>query len=91
MAVKAGKTLHTNRRKFLAGTAAMAGASAFPMPSIAQAAPIKIGVLTVKTGPLAAGGLRRQDFVATADREARLLQNSRADAVGRPDAQARRD
>lgn len=46
-----------NRRKFLAGTAAAAGAAAFPMPAVAQAAPMKIGLMTVKTGPLAAGGL----------------------------------
>src|SRR6516165_10536951 len=44
------------RRKFIAGTAAGAAAAAFnfPMPAIAQAAPFKLGLLTVKTGPLAA-------------------------------------
>ena len=45
-----------DRRTFLAGTSALASAAAFPMPSIAQGAPLKIGMLTVKTGPLAAGG-----------------------------------
>jgi len=54
-----------NRRKFLAGTAAAAGASTFPMPSIAQAAPIKVGVLTVKTGPLAAGGIHCEEGITT--------------------------
>jgi branched-chain amino acid transport system substrate-binding protein len=49
-------SLRLNRRKFLAATAAVAGAAAFPRPSIAQSAPMKIGLLTVKTGPLAAGG-----------------------------------
>src|SRR4051794_22332441 len=48
---------HISRRKFVAGAAALSGAVAFPMPSIAQAAPMKIGLLTVKTGPLAAGGI----------------------------------
>src|SRR5690348_7638711 len=45
-----------NRRQFLAGAMAATGAAAFPMPSIAQNAPMTIGLLTVKTGPLAAGG-----------------------------------
>jgi hypothetical protein len=50
--------LPLNRRKFLARTGALfaAGTAGFPMPSIAQEAPLKIGLLTVKTGPLAAGG-----------------------------------
>ncbi len=56
-------SLRFNRRKFLAGSAALAGASAFPMPSIAQAAPIKVGVLTVKTGPLAAGGVHLEEGI----------------------------
>src|SRR5689334_20439383 len=42
-----------SRRHVLAGAAA----TAFPLPAIAENAPLKIGVLTVKTGPLAAGGL----------------------------------
>src|SRR6478752_4921726 len=65
MAARASNSLYTSRRKFLAGTAAVAGASAFPMPSIAQAAPIKIGVLTVKTGPLAAGGIHCEEGITT--------------------------
>jgi branched-chain amino acid transport system substrate-binding protein len=51
------------RRKFLAGTAAAAGAAAFPMPSVAQSAPMKIGLLTVKTGPLAAGGQHAEEGI----------------------------
>jgi branched-chain amino acid transport system substrate-binding protein len=58
-------SLTVNRRKFLAGSAAIAGASTFPMPSIAQAAPIKVGVLTVKTGPLAAGGIHCEEGITT--------------------------
>ncbi len=58
-------TARTNRRKFLAGTAAAAGAFAFPMPSIAQNAPLKIGLLTVKTGPLAAGGIHFEEGIAS--------------------------
>jgi len=56
-------TLKFNRRKFLAGTAAVASTAAFPMPSIAQSAPVKIGLLTVKTGPLAEGGLQMEQGV----------------------------
>src|SRR5262249_32568740 len=48
-----------SRRKFMAGTAAGAApaASNFPMPALAQAKPFKLGLLTVKTGPLAQGGI----------------------------------
>ena len=56
-------TYTTNRRRFLAGSAAAAGAAAFPMPSIAQNAPLKIGLLTVKTGPLAAGGIHFEEGI----------------------------
>src|SRR5271165_4715065 len=47
-----------NRRTFLAGTAAGGAAAAFGIaaPAVAQNAPFKIGLLTVKTGPLAQGG-----------------------------------
>ena len=43
------------RRRFIQATGAAAAASAFP--SYAQANPIKIGLVTVKTGPLASGGI----------------------------------
>src|SRR5262249_27129245 len=58
---EASMTYRTNRRRFLAGSAAAAGAAAFPMPSLAQNAPLKIGLLTVKTGPLAAGGMHFEE------------------------------
>src|SRR5262249_21112442 len=55
------------RRKFMAGTAAGAAATAFnsPAPAIAQAAPFKLGLLTVKTGPLAQGGIQMEQGVLT--------------------------
>ncbi len=55
------------RRKFMAATAAGAAAAAFdfPMPAIAQAAPFKLGLLTVKTGPLAQGGIQMEQGVVT--------------------------
>jgi branched-chain amino acid transport system substrate-binding protein len=56
-----------SRRKFMAGTAAGVAAAAFnfPMPAIAQAAPFKLGLLTVKTGPLAQGGIQMEQGVLT--------------------------
>ena len=50
-----------NRRKFLRSTAAAAAAAAMPMPAVAQNAPLKIGLMTVKTGPLAAGGIHIEE------------------------------
>ena len=48
-----------DRRAFLAGSAA----AALPMPAIAQNKPIRIGLLTVKTGPLAQGGIQMEQGV----------------------------
>src|SRR5689334_1611735 len=55
------------RRKFMAGTAAGVAAAAFefPMPAIAQAAPFKLGLLTIKTGPLAQGGIQMEQGIVT--------------------------
>ena len=55
------------RRKFMAATAAGAAVAAFkfPTPAIAQAAPFKLGLLTVKTGPLAQGGIQMEQGVLT--------------------------
>jgi len=52
--------LRVGRRKLLGGTAAAALVANLPMPAIAQAKPIKIGLLTVKTGPLAQGGIQME-------------------------------
>jgi branched-chain amino acid transport system substrate-binding protein len=55
------------RRKFMAATAAGAVAATFkfPMPAIAQSAPFKLGLLTVKTGGLAQGGIQMEQGVLT--------------------------
>src|SRR5580700_367193 len=55
-----------DRRAFLAAGAAGAAAAKFGVaPAIAQAAPFKIGLLTVKTGPLAQGGIQMEQGIST--------------------------
>jgi branched-chain amino acid transport system substrate-binding protein len=56
-----------SRRTFLAGTAAGTAAATFkfPAPAVAQGAPFKLGLLTVKTGPLAQGGIQMEQGVIT--------------------------
>ena len=46
-----------NRRGFIKATGAAAAASAFPSIGKAQSGPIRVGLVTVKTGPLASGGI----------------------------------
>jgi len=56
-----------SRRAVLAGTAAGAATALgrFPAPAVAQPAPFKLGLLTVKTGPLAQGGIQMEQGVLT--------------------------
>ncbi len=56
-----------SRRTLLTATAsgAVAASARFPSPAVAQAAPFKLGLLTVKTGPLAAGGIQMEQGVLT--------------------------
>ena len=60
-------SVKVTRRKFMAATAAGAALAAvkFPAPAIAQNAPFKLGLLTVKTGPLAQGGIQMEQGVVT--------------------------
>src|ERR1700761_4521475 len=62
-----GLSHQVTRRALLAGSAAGAAAAfgGFPAPAIAQAAPFKLGLLTVKTGPLAQGGIQMEQGVLT--------------------------
>jgi branched-chain amino acid transport system substrate-binding protein len=55
----------TTRRTVLTG--ALASSAMLAMPSIgrAQSAPLKIGLLTVKTGPLAQGGIQMEQGLTT--------------------------
>jgi branched-chain amino acid transport system substrate-binding protein len=52
-------TTRVDRRSFLVGTVAVVGATV-PLPAFAQNKPVKIGLLTVKTGPLASGGIQME-------------------------------
>ncbi len=86
-----------SRRSLLAGTArglAAAGAASalgtFPAPAIAQNAPFKLGLLTVKTGPLAQGGIQMEQGVLTFLKETNYTMGGRkvdfvsADTGGNP-------
>jgi branched-chain amino acid transport system substrate-binding protein len=56
-----------SRRAFAAGAAATASLPVVPAvfaPAIAQAAPFRVGLLTVKTGPLAQGGIQMEQGIA---------------------------
>jgi branched-chain amino acid transport system substrate-binding protein len=81
---------HMNRRKFLAGTAAAAGTASLPMPANAQNAPMKIGLLTVKTGPLAAGGIHFEEGITAFLKDKNFILSGRkielivADTGGNP-------
>jgi branched-chain amino acid transport system substrate-binding protein len=61
------KSHKISRRALLAGSAAGAAAALtqFPAPAVAQAATFKLGLLTVKTGPLAQGGIQMEQGVLT--------------------------
>ena len=72
-----------SRRTLLAGTTAAAAAALtrFPTPSVAQAAPFKLGLLTVKTGPLAAGGIQMEQGVLTYLKEKNTLGGREVDFI----------
>src|SRR5262245_64996560 len=53
-------SVRTDRRRFLVGTMGAALAATLPAPARAQGKPVRIGLLTVKTGPLAQGGLQME-------------------------------
>ena len=51
------------RRELLVASGAAAVAASLPMPAIGQANPVRIGLLTVKTGPLAQGGIQMEQGI----------------------------
>jgi len=48
------------RRGALKGAAALTLWAGLPLPAISEAKPIKIGLLTIKTGPLASAGIQME-------------------------------
>ena len=55
---RGNKPMTISRRQMLHGTAGLATAAALPTSARAQSAgPIRVGLLTVRTGPLASGGI----------------------------------
>src|SRR5262245_15895155 len=85
------KSMTIKRRTVLKGLAAT-GAAAVYGPAVlrAQAAPFKIGLLTVKTGPLAQGGIQMEQGIATLLKEknntfaGRKIELISADTGGNP-------
>jgi branched-chain amino acid transport system substrate-binding protein len=53
-------TRRISRRAALRGIAGGSLAAALPLPALADAPPIKIGLLTIKTGPLASAGIQME-------------------------------
>src|SRR6184192_3640627 len=80
------------RRRFIQATGAAAAAAAVPVR--AQAGPIRLGLMTVKTGPLASGGIDMERALVQFLRErnnmlvGRKVELSVGDSAGVP-AQAR--
>jgi branched-chain amino acid transport system substrate-binding protein len=63
-----GKAMSWNldRRSFIAGAVGAATAAALPgSPALAQSQPVRVGLLTVKTGPLAEGGIQMEQGLTT--------------------------
>src|SRR5215469_7623824 len=86
------KTRKVSRRTVLAGSVAGAAATLarFPAPAVAQAEPFRLGLLTVKTGPLAQGGIQMEQGVLTYLKEKNFILGGRkvdfvsADTGGNP-------
>src|ERR1041384_1763653 len=82
--------MRLHRRTLLKGAAAAGLAVAAPAVLRAQAAPFKLGLLTVKTGPLAQGGIQMEQGVLTFLKETNNMMAGRkvdffsADTRGHP-------
>src|SRR5271165_7617476 len=68
-----------SRRTLLAGTAAGAAAALtrFPAPAVADPEPFRLGLLTVKTGPLAQGGIQMEQGVLTYLKQTDMMMGGR--------------
>jgi branched-chain amino acid transport system substrate-binding protein len=82
--------MRLDRRTLLKGTVAAGLGVAAPAVLRAQAAPFKLGLLTVKTGPLAQGGIQMEQGVTTYLKEKNFTMGGRkvdfvpADTGGNP-------
>jgi len=82
--------MRVHRRTLLKGAAAAGLAVAAPAVLRAQAAPFKLGLLTVKTGPLAQGGIQMEQGALTFLKERNYMMGGRkvdfvsADTGGNP-------
>src|SRR5205085_6516528 len=93
---RGGTGMSMNRRHVLKGAlAAGVATSALKVPAaVAQGGPIKVGFLTIKTGPLASGGLQMEQGLVTFFKEkgnkmaGRAVELHTQDTAGNP-AQAR--
>src|SRR6266536_3326672 len=83
-------SMKLERRTVLKGIVGGVSALALKAPAIAQSAPFKIGLLTVKTGPLAQGGIQMEQGIATLLKErsntfaGRKIEFISADTGGNP-------
>jgi branched-chain amino acid transport system substrate-binding protein len=83
-------SMQLHRRTVLKGILGSASALALKTPAIAQSAPFKIGLLTVKTGPLAQGGIQMEQGINTLLKEknttlaGRKIEFISADTGGNP-------
>src|ERR1700746_1032719 len=86
------KTRNVSRRAVLAGSVdgGAAALTRFRAPAVAQAEPFRLGLLTVKTGPLAQGGIQMEQGVLTYLKEKNYTMGGRkvdfisADTGGNP-------
>src|ERR1700680_138567 len=82
--------MRLQRRTVLKGILGSVSALALKAPAIAQSAPFKLGLLTVKTGPLAQGGIQMEQGIATLLKEksntlaGRKIEFISADTGGNP-------
>jgi hypothetical protein len=64
LTLKKGTAMKLKRRSVLKGMlASSVGISALKMPALAEQAPFKIGLLTVKSGPLTEGGVQMEQGI----------------------------
>src|SRR6202045_635258 len=89
---KGRNTMRMNRRDVITGAlAAGAAAQVLKVPAApAQAAPVRVGFLTIKTGPLASGGLQMEQGLTVFFKERNNMLAGRPGELPPPDTAANR-